>query len=124
MDNVKASMSLMNQASGLIQGGFTMDKLVRGKAIFQEAASIFKRFQGANEPVEEGVHEEHFVEDWSSEHKFVTMFSGCRDDQTSADASIGGESVGAMSWAFLETMKRNPNPTYLNVSLSAILSSH
>jgi len=46
----------------------------------------------------------------------VTMFSGCRDDQTSADASIGGSSVGAMSWAFLEVMKRNPNPTYLNVS--------
>lgn len=110
-------MSLLNQASGLIQGGFTMDKLVRGKALFAEAATLFKRFQGNNEPQEDGVYEEHFVEDWNSEHKFATMFSGCRDDQTSADASIGGESVGAMSWAFLETMKRNPNPTYLNVSL-------
>jgi len=29
----------------------------------------------------------------------VIQFSGCRDDQTSADASIGGESTGAMSWA-------------------------
>lgn len=26
----------------------------------------------------------------------VTMFSGCRDDQTSADANIGGRSTGAM----------------------------
>jgi hypothetical protein len=50
--------------------------------------------------------------------RFATMFSGCRDDQTSADANIGGASVGAMSWAFLETMKRNPNPTYLNARAS------
>lgn len=26
----------------------------------------------------------------------VTMFSGCRDDQTSADANIAGRSTGAM----------------------------
>ena len=45
----------------------------------------------------------------------VTMFSGCRDDQTSADANIQGTSEGAMSWAFLETMNRIPNPTYLQV---------
>jgi hypothetical protein len=48
----------------------------------------------------------------------VTMFSGCRDDQTSADANIQGMSEGAMSWAFLETMKRIPNPSYIEVSNS------
>lgn len=58
---------------------------------------------------------------YEREHKMVTMFSGCRDDQTSADASIGGMSEGAMSWAFLETMKRIPNPTYLDVSCTASL---
>jgi hypothetical protein len=31
----------------------------------------------------------------------VIQFSGCRDSQTSADASIAGESTGAMSWAFI-----------------------
>jgi len=30
----------------------------------------------------------------------VVMFSGCRDDQTSMDAKIGGEATGAMSFAF------------------------
>jgi hypothetical protein len=90
-------MGLLSQASSLIQGGFTMDKLARGRALFEEAGSIFKRFQGGGEQQEEGVGEEHFVEDWKSEHKFVTMFSGCADDQTSADASIGGESVRT-SW--------------------------
>ncbi len=112
-------MGLLSQASFLVQGGFSMDKLARGRALFEEAGSIFKRFQGGGGKQEEGVGEEHFVEDWKSEHKFVTMFSGCRDYQTSADASIRGESVGAMSWAFLETMKRNPNPQYLDVSSSA-----
>ena len=44
------------------------------------------------------------------------MFSGCRDDQTSADASIGGEHVGAMSYAFLSTMKeKGANQSYLEV---------
>ena len=37
----------------------------------------------------------------------VIQFSGCRDEQTSADANIGGESTGAMSWAFREAFKKN-----------------
>lgn len=114
MDNVKTGLGLLHEAGGLIQGGFTMSKLVQAKELFAGANTFFKQLQHAGQPQEEGVGEEHFVEDWKSEHKFATMFSGCRDDQTSADASIGGESVGAMSWAFLQVMKSNPSPTYLN----------
>ena len=118
MDNVKTGVGLLRNASSLIQGGFTMDKLTQAKSLFAGANTFFKQLQhSGDEPKEEGVGEEHFVEDWKSEHKFVTMFSGCRDDQTSADANIEGASVGAMSWAFLDTMKKNPNPTYLNVCL-------
>ncbi|KAJ9615484.1 hypothetical protein H2200_001559 [Cladophialophora chaetospira] len=113
LDNVKTGMGLLHEASSLIQGGFTMDKLPQAKELLAGAATFFKQLQHSGEPEEEGVGEEHFVEDWKSEHKFVTMFSGCRDDQTSADASIGGASVGAMSWAFLEAMKRTPDPSYL-----------
>lgn len=122
MDNVKTGMGLLQGATSLIQGGFTMDKLSHAKDLFAGASTFFKQLQRSGEAQEEGVGEEHFVEDWRLEHKFATMFSGCRDDQTSADASIGGENVGAMSWAFLETMKRNPNPTYLNVCLFPPLS--
>lgn len=114
MDNVKAGLGLLQEASSLIQGGFTMNKVVKAKELFAGANTFFKQIQHMGEQKEEGVGEENFVEDWKSEHKFVTMFSGCRDDQTSADATIGGTGVGAMSWAFLESMKRNPNPTYLN----------
>ncbi|KAJ3044110.1 Ca(2+)-dependent cysteine protease [Rhizophlyctis rosea] len=37
----------------------------------------------------------------------VVQFSGCRDDQTSADASIGGNATGAMSWALLTALEQN-----------------
>jgi metacaspase-1 len=32
----------------------------------------------------------------------VIQFSGCKDDQTSADANIAGNASGALSWAFME----------------------
>merc|ERR1711988_1369240 len=42
----------------------------------------------------------------------VIMFSGCRDDQTSADTNMGGESTGAMSYAFSHVLSRKPQITY------------
>ena len=35
----------------------------------------------------------------------VIMVSGCRDEQTSADAYINGKSQGAMTWAFLANLQ-------------------
>ena len=37
------------------------------------------------------------------------MISGCRDKQTSADAYINSTFQGAMTWAFLDTVNKNPN---------------
>lgn len=63
--------------------------------------------------------ENDFDEDWSHEGKSVFMFSGCKDEQTSADAFIAGKHVGAMSWSFLETMRtdRNWDMSYVQVSV-------
>lgn len=48
----------------------------------------------------------------------VIMFSGCRDDQTSADANEAGTFTGAMSWAFLGAMAQlQPNQQYTYLSL-------
>ena len=55
------------------------------------------------------------MEDWVHEGKSVFIFSGCRDDQTSADANIGGSHVGAMSWALLETLYSRPGQSYFEV---------
>jgi hypothetical protein len=43
------------------------------------------------------------------------MWSGSKDTQTSADASIGGEATGAMSWAFITALRKNPNQSYVQL---------
>ncbi|KAF2008193.1 hypothetical protein P154DRAFT_453704 [Amniculicola lignicola CBS 123094] len=45
----------------------------------------------------------------------VIMWSGSKDTQTSADASIGGEATGAMSYAFIASLKKNPNQSYVQL---------
>lgn len=34
----------------------------------------------------------------------VVSWSGCKDDQTSADATEGGRATGAMSWAWIKAL--------------------
>lgn len=36
-------------------------------------------------------------------------------DIRSADASISGEATGAMSWAFVTSLKKNPNQSYVQL---------
>ncbi|KAI0998096.1 Metacaspase-1B [Podosphaera aphanis] len=45
----------------------------------------------------------------------VIMFSGSKDNQTSADATIASQATGAMSWAFITAMKQNPNQSYVQL---------
>ncbi|KAL2151572.1 hypothetical protein VTH82DRAFT_6670 [Thermothelomyces myriococcoides] len=45
----------------------------------------------------------------------VVMFSGSKDDQTSADATIASQATGAMSWAFITALKKNPQQSYLQL---------
>ncbi|KAI0288297.1 caspase domain-containing protein [Russula brevipes] len=45
----------------------------------------------------------------------VVCFSGCKDSQTSADVVQGGVAVGAMSYAFLKVLKRNPQISYIDL---------
>lgn len=44
----------------------------------------------------------------------VIHISGCRDDQTSADAYIDGENVGAMSNALLTVFEQQANAASLS----------
>ena len=45
----------------------------------------------------------------------VIMFSGCKDSQTSADANIGGEATGAMSYALIKSLKENQHMDYTSL---------
>jgi len=120
MDNLKEGMHLFSEANELFRGGFSFQKLGEAEDLYAGATNFFRSFKHMGESQPPGLGQDSNYAEYEREHKMVTMFSGCRDDQTSADANIGGMSEGAMSWAFLETMKRIPNPTYLQVS--AVLS--
>lgn len=45
----------------------------------------------------------------------VIMWSGSKDEQTSQDAVIAGEATGAMSWAFITALKKNPHQSYVQL---------
>ncbi|EMC99506.1 hypothetical protein BAUCODRAFT_29851 [Baudoinia panamericana UAMH 10762] len=107
MDNVQTGIALVSEASHLIQGGFTVGKIAEAKTLLAGATDFFKGL--THEPPQTdqfGLGASDNQDAYASEGaKNVWMYSGCRDDQTSADASIAGSHVGAMSWAFLESMR-------------------
>lgn len=45
----------------------------------------------------------------------VIMFSGCKDDQTSADATEAGRATGAMSYAITKALMENRNQAYIQL---------
>lgn len=45
----------------------------------------------------------------------VIMLSGSKDNQTSADATEGGQATGAMSYAFVKVLTLQPQQTYLSL---------
>ncbi|RQM04952.1 hypothetical protein DH86_00004430, partial [Scytalidium sp. 3C] len=114
LDNIKTGMHLLHEANDLFSRGFSFDKMAEAQDLYAGATSFFRGFQHMGESQAPGFDQDENFEGYSREHKMVTMFSGCRDDQTSADASIGGTSEGAMSWAFLQIMRYNPNVSYLD----------
>jgi hypothetical protein len=116
MDNLKMGMALANDARDIMAGGFSVSKMGEAKELMAGASTFFKGLKHFGQEEEEGLEHGEFAGQYGSELKMVTMFSGCRDDQTSADAHIEGEHTGAMTWAFLEMMKADSSPTYADVS--------
>lgn len=120
VNNLKEGVNLAMQASSLLQGGFSMDRLDDARSFVAEAATFFHSLHHQPEADEQGLVDEGFHEGWRNEAKDAWMFSGCADDQTSADTSIRGRATGAMSWAFMNVMRENPQQSYLDVSQQSI----
>ncbi|KAF2439960.1 peptidase C14 [Karstenula rhodostoma CBS 690.94] len=112
IDNLKKGAQLVGEAQDIISGGFSFNKMGEARELFAGATSFFHGLKHMGEQEDEGLQNGEFVGQYGSENKMVTMFSGCRDDQTSADANIAGRSTGAMTWAFLQIMKSGGTPTY------------
>lgn len=91
-----------------------MHKVEDAKQLIAGASSLLKSFTHRGDHTPEGLGKENFVENWD-EGKDVWMFSGCKDDQTSADTVVDGSATGAMSWAFIKTMHENRDQTYVQV---------
>lgn len=119
VDNLKKGVSLASAAMKLFQGGFTSNKVADAKMLLGGAQDFWKglhhRSASSTPANEDGLGEDYFVEDWKNEGKDAWMFSGCADDQTSADTSIAGAATGAMSHAFISTMRANPGQSYINI---------
>ena len=123
MDNLQAGYELYSEASHLLQGGFTFDPDREGEArhLLAGAHDFFEGLlhegSGDDQARQEGLSGDKYTRRYGDENKSVFMFSGCKDAQTSADAVIGGKHVGAMSWAFLETMHRlrGESPSYVQI---------
>lgn len=117
MDQLKKGASLVHAAHQLIRGGWSREKVDDAKMLLGGATDFFNSLHhmGDGDANEDGLAAENFSEHWEREGKDVWMFSGCRDDQTSADATISGAATGAMSWAFIGTMRENPDLSYVDV---------
>ncbi|KAI7285734.1 metacaspase [Hortaea werneckii] len=118
LDNVEAGMRLIGSASHLLQNHLSKAKIGEAKSLLAGATDFFKGLTHQQASVDQyGLDESDTMDSYASEGaKNVWMYSGCRDDQTSADASIQGSHVGAMSWAFLNSMKEyGPQQTFVQV---------
>jgi len=105
VDNVKKPDSLVGGIVGSLGGGGGAG----GDAGGDGGAG------GGGEQIGDLHHETFGV----GEEKEVYLFSGCKDDQTSADAMIQGVGNGAMSFAMLTTLNANPKQSYKDILLSA-----
>ncbi|KAI1421680.1 peptidase C14, caspase domain-containing protein [Xylaria sp. FL1777] len=115
VDTIKQGIHLIRSAEELIEGGFSMSKLDDAKMLLGGATDFFHGLHHRRNQDDDGLEAENFEEHWETEGKDVWMFSGCADDQTSADTSIAGAATGAMSWALVRTLRENPEQSYIEV---------
>jgi hypothetical protein len=94
--SIKQGIRLASGAAHLLQGGFTMDKMRDAEQLYAGANSFFKSLKHMGQQQQEGLDDAGGNYRGEIPHR-VIMYSGCRDDQTSADANISGAHVGVSS---------------------------
>ncbi|KAJ3019829.1 UNVERIFIED_CONTAM: hypothetical protein HDU68_010486 [Siphonaria sp. JEL0065] len=111
IDMLKKGMSIAVGVKGLLQGGFSMDKVNEAKRLFADAQGLAAAFKG-DAGDESGAYQEERFNENSGAPKMVFCLSGCRDEQTSADTSFNGKASGALTYAILSALQANKNLSY------------
>ena len=89
------------------------DKKQAGKMIVNEMKDLFMNSSLKKRDGRSGDARAKAAEQNTTQADIV-MFSGCKDDQTSADTKVDGEASGAMSYALIKTLtKANRTKTSL-----------
>ncbi|BGP18963.1 hypothetical protein JCM10213_004206 [Rhodosporidiobolus nylandii] len=76
--------------------------------VFKSLTSVGKRIMNGDKAYE-------YTKATRSSNADVISFSGCKDNQTSADTSMQGQATGAMSWALITSLTKAPQQTYLQL---------
>ncbi|KAJ1923656.1 hypothetical protein IWQ60_005742 [Tieghemiomyces parasiticus] len=100
-DNRKeAAMALLNAGLSFQRGDSmgAINTLVQGIKVFAQG--------------NQGSEADRITKETKGSTADVVMFSGCRDDQTSADANINNQATGAMSHALIEVLSNVDTITY------------
>jgi hypothetical protein len=98
VNEVRQGMNLAMAASEIFHGGFSANKVRDVEDLIGNAKTFFHGLRHPQQAADEnGLADENFSEDWKNEGKDVWMFSGCADDQTSADTSMQGQPTGMCS---------------------------
>jgi len=77
--------------------------------VFSSVSNIIKVATGNSQKSEE------FARATKTSPADVISWSGCKDSQTSADASEAGKATGAMSYAFILALTQNPQQSYVQL---------
>lgn len=83
MDNLKAGVNLALEADNLLNGRYGLNSVAAAKQMLGDANNFFQGFRHQHHGPA-GLEADTTGRNWSREQKFVTMYSGCRDEETSA----------------------------------------
>ncbi|ORY40486.1 peptidase C14 [Rhizoclosmatium globosum] len=108
---VAHGVNVVNNVVGLFKGGFSVNKLREAKKVMDDVKQLTQMLKGSSVD-DKGYKKENFLENAEEPAKEVYMIAGCIDDGTSTDAWMKGKATGALTFAFLSTIKKNPSVTF------------
>ncbi|GAA6008044.1 hypothetical protein JCM11491_006589 [Sporobolomyces phaffii] len=100
--------SMLKDAGSGALGAFT--SYARG-----DLGGVFKSVTSLGSRIMNGDKATQMTKATRSSNADVISFSGCRDDQTSADTAMAGQATGAMSWAFITSLSKYPQQSYIQL---------